>query len=106
MLFNARMRHLKWVSEAQHCENVHVEVDHSQCEFGTWYLAASEKLRDLQEFKDLNVPHCELHAAYKLIKSTPDLDVHLAEEIRHHSNKLIYRNDLLEKRLHKLMLTG
>ncbi len=102
-LLGARMQHTKWVSEVVHNDNPQVEDDHTKCDFGKWILSASDEVKALKEFQDLDEPHRDLHRAYTLFRGNADLAYH-PDEIKYLSIMLIERIDLLEKRLRKPIL--
>ena len=99
-LLNARMHHTNWVSEVLHGVSPKGAEEHTQCEFGKWMLKVEELLGGLNEFKELDMPHRELHSAYRLFKNNPDHELP-KEEITLLSKKLINRIDLLELRLNQ-----
>ena len=99
-LLDARMQHTRWVSEVLNNPNPQVEIDPSLCAFGRWLHSADEELQALPEFSALDRPHLELHQAYRLIRTTPDLEPRRID-IRQLSLRLIARIDALEQRLQK-----
>ena len=72
----AKKAHLKWVSyaygliEGLPLESNQVPVFETDCEFGRWYYGHGQVLDRLEEFRNLEAPHRDLHHQYMKIFKT------------------------------------
>lgn len=99
-LLDARMQHTRWVKEATNNPTPKIEIHHTRCGFGRWLTSVEGDLTELSEFIALDQPHKALHAAYKLLRITPEQEQR-KQDILRLSAELITRIDALEKRLQK-----
>ena len=100
-LLDARMQHTKWMKEIIRDNNLHVEGDHTKCEFGTWIIQIRNILGDIEEYQNLEVPHRDLHKIFSALKHNPE-QPSLREKLKKHSSELLSRIDSLEKRLNSM----
>ena len=100
-LLDARDQHTLWVTEVLTSQKPRVVECHTQCEFGKWMIGVRDRLDELEEFQDLDVPHRELHMVYKILKDNPSHDF-LRDEIKQLSEKLLGRIHRLEQRLNNM----
>jgi len=69
-LRQAKMAHKRWVGHASAMiegipiEKDQVPINYTDCKFGHWYYDHGQNLSSLQEFKEIEEPHTELHHIY------------------------------------------
>lgn len=99
-LMDARMQHIRWITEVLKGDSFEAEGDHTQCRFGRWLIDVKGVLNSVEEFERLKLPHQDLHTAYHLLKKNPDHSA-LRDGLKQLSNTLINHIDALEKRLNQ-----
>ena len=98
----AKMDHLLYKMDALESIRNHKEqvfVDHNGCRTGKWYVGHGQKIfGHLQSFKNLEVPHTELHT--KVIESIACLS---SKELSHHDQEVIQNNfSIVESSMHTI----
>ena len=69
-LRKAKMAHKRWVGHASAMiegipvEKDQVPINYTDCVFGTWYYDEGQNLSSLDEFKEIEQPHTDLHVIY------------------------------------------
>lgn len=69
-LRKAKMSHKRWVGHASAMiegipiEKDQVPINYTDCAFGNWYYDEGQNLSILNEFKEIEAPHTELHIIY------------------------------------------
>ena len=104
-LLDARMYHMQWIDTVTYEDDPQVEEHHTKCKFGKWILKAGRTLNCMDEFRELDENHRELHSVFRILKNNPDHEL-LLNEMKLQSKKLITSIDLLELRLNGPVVRG
>ena len=66
----AKMSHKRWVGHASAMiegipiEKDQVPINYTECMFGNWYYSDGQNLSTLEEFREIEEPHTNLHLIY------------------------------------------